>query len=113
MKKIIRLTESDLARIVRRIIKEDNKQTPKVGDSVSIYNENAPSKKNFFGTVCSVDGIELILKQNISPYKCISYYFHDSNVQSKTKNGNTTSYEIVQDDPIFSDRDCKTYCKSK
>ena len=28
-----RLTENDLARIVKRVIREDNKQTPKVGDT--------------------------------------------------------------------------------
>ena len=38
MRKIIRLTESDLTRIVRRVIIEDNKQTPKVGDSNNLKN---------------------------------------------------------------------------
>ena len=33
-----RLTESDLTRIVRRVIIEDNKQTPKVGDSNNLKN---------------------------------------------------------------------------
>jgi hypothetical protein len=33
MRRIERLTENDLARIVRRVIREDNKQTPKVGDT--------------------------------------------------------------------------------
>jgi DNA-directed RNA polymerase beta' subunit len=38
MRKIIKLTESDLTRIVRRVIIEDNKQTPKVGDSNNLKN---------------------------------------------------------------------------
>ena len=33
-----RLTENDLARIVKRVISEDNKQTPKVGDSDNLKN---------------------------------------------------------------------------
>ena len=33
-----RLTERDLTRIVRRVIIEDNKQTPKVGDSNNLKN---------------------------------------------------------------------------
>lgn len=33
-----RLTERDLSRIVRRVIIEDNKQTPKVGDSNNLKN---------------------------------------------------------------------------
>jgi hypothetical protein len=33
-----RLTENDLARIVKRVIREDNKQTPKVGDSDNLKN---------------------------------------------------------------------------
>lgn len=33
MKKIVKLTELDLTRIVRRVIREDNKQTPKVDDT--------------------------------------------------------------------------------
>ena len=38
MIKIVGLTESDLTRIVRRVIIEDNKQTPKVGDSNNLKN---------------------------------------------------------------------------
>jgi len=38
MRKVIRLTENDLSRIVRRVIIEDNKQTPKVGDSNNLKN---------------------------------------------------------------------------
>ena len=38
MGRIIRLTERDLTRIVRRVIIEDNKQTPKVGDSNNLKN---------------------------------------------------------------------------
>jgi hypothetical protein len=33
MRRIERLRENDLDRIVRRVIREDNKQTPKVGDT--------------------------------------------------------------------------------
>ena len=33
-----RLTERDLTRIVKRVIIEDNKQTPKVGDSNNLKN---------------------------------------------------------------------------
>ena len=33
-----RLTENDLARIVKRVIREDNKQTTKVGDSDNLKN---------------------------------------------------------------------------
>ena len=38
MKRIIKLTERDLSRIVRRVIIEDNKQTPMVGDSNNLKN---------------------------------------------------------------------------
>ena len=38
MRKVIRLTENDLSRIVRRVIIEDNKKTPKVGDSNNLKN---------------------------------------------------------------------------
>ena len=38
MGRIIRLTENDLARIVKRVISEDNKQTTKVGDSDNLKN---------------------------------------------------------------------------
>jgi hypothetical protein len=38
MKKIIKLTESDLVRLVKRVISEDNKQTTKVGDSDNLKN---------------------------------------------------------------------------
>jgi hypothetical protein len=38
MRKVIRLTENDLSRIVKRVIIEDNKQTPKVGDSNNLKN---------------------------------------------------------------------------
>ena len=40
MRKVIRLTENDLSRIVRRVIIEDNKQTPKVGDSNNLKKSN-------------------------------------------------------------------------
>ena len=33
MRRIERLRENDLNRIVRRVIREDNKQTPKFGDT--------------------------------------------------------------------------------
>jgi hypothetical protein len=38
MRRTVRLTENDLSRIVRRVIIEDNKQTPKVGDSNNLKN---------------------------------------------------------------------------
>ena len=38
MRRIERLRENDLDRIVRRVIREDNKQTPKVGDTDTLKN---------------------------------------------------------------------------
>jgi len=38
MRRIERLRENDLNRIVRRVIREDNKQTPKVGDTDTLKN---------------------------------------------------------------------------
>ena len=38
MRRTVKLTERDLSRIVRRVIIEDNKQTPKVGDSNNLKN---------------------------------------------------------------------------
>jgi hypothetical protein len=38
MRRIVRLTENDLDSIVRRVIREDKKQTPKVGDSDTLKN---------------------------------------------------------------------------
>ena len=38
MRRTVRLTERDLSRIVRRVIIQDNKQTPKVGDSNNLKN---------------------------------------------------------------------------
>ena len=35
MKKIIRLTESDLTRIIKRVIKEQSSYVPKIGDKIS------------------------------------------------------------------------------
>ena len=75
MKKIIRLTESDLARIVRRVINEETEmnlvEKPKVGDIISIYKKKDVDV-NFHGSVCRINGNYLYLKST-SGEKCIEY----------------------------------------
>lgn len=54
MRKIVRLTESDLTRIVRRVIKEQNEMSPKIGDFKKIRFNKTPSRiyeKNGFVTL--------------------------------------------------------------
>lgn len=52
MKKIIRLTESDLARIVRRVIKENQKQFPDINKLISCAKENGIT----IGEITKLDG---------------------------------------------------------
>jgi hypothetical protein len=49
MKKIIRLTESDLGRIVRRVIKEDEDNQPDYIKVYHMYKNGEVSKKEFYG----------------------------------------------------------------
>jgi len=72
MKKIIRLTESDLARIVKRVINEEmesNTVSLKVGDRVEVsnfderpgYNSPSPNKIiSFMGTICKIAGFIVV-----------------------------------------------------
>ena len=52
MKKIIRLTEQDLARIVRRVIKENQKQFPDINKLISCAKENGIK----LGEITKLDG---------------------------------------------------------
>ena len=110
MKKIIRLTESDLARIVRRVINEETEmnlvEKPKVGDIISIYKKKDVDV-NFHGSVCRINGNYLYLKST-SGEKCIEYLWIPEGLKV-TKYSN--SYDVM--DPTFYavEKDCMTACK--
>ena len=76
MSKIIRLTEADLTRIVRRVINEQMESTSvslKVGDRVEVsnlderpgYNTPSPNKViSFMGTICKIAGFIVVKTDN-------------------------------------------------
>lgn len=110
MKRIVRLTESDLARIVRRVISEETEmnlvEKPKVGDIIDIYKKKDVDV-NFHGSVCKIIGNYLYLKST-SDEKCIEYLWIPEGLKV-TKYSN--SYDVI--DPTFYavEKDCMTYCK--
>jgi hypothetical protein len=122
MGRIIRLTERDLTRIVKRVLNESGKDAnpPKVGDSISMFDDAedfTTGKLTFSGTVCNVinSGLmspykQLIIKQDMAPYKCIDYMYDSSSVKSKDK-GWKSKYSITEDSEDFRYVDCNTYCK--
>ena len=94
MRKIIRLTENDLTRLVRRVIEEQSSiPQPKVGDSINIYKKGNPSI-NFQGTICSMDGRYLYIKNYVTN-ECIEFLWGEG--ISVKKIGST----IQVDDPSF------------
>ena len=100
MKKIVRLTESDLVRLVKRVINEQMKisdkpylnsvqvggKTLKVGDSIIVYNEsNDDLYHYYYGTISDVelDGDKLII--NIDGGTVINSDNVQSSMKKKTK----------------------------
>lgn len=116
MKRVIRLTENDLARIVKRVISEQptlgdlgklpTPTMPTIGSSLIIF-KTKKSDENFFGTVCRIDGKYLYLKSSSSG-KCAEYLW-DPRGLTVTKSGN--AYEIK--DPTYNImlQDCVRACK--
>ena len=126
MGRIIRLTESDLTRIVRRVLNESGKDAnpPKVGDSISMFDDVedfTTGQITFSGTICDIinsGGLgfgnpykQLIIKQDIAPYKCIDYMYDSSSVKSKDKVGWKSKYSITEESKDFRYVDCNTHCK--
>jgi hypothetical protein len=126
MGRIVRLTERDLTRIVKRVLNESGKDAnpPKVGDSISMFDDAedfTTGQLTFSGTVCNVINNgqilfsavpykQLIIKQDIAPYKCIDYMYDSGSVKSKDK-GWKSKYSITEDSENFRYVDCNTYCK--
>jgi hypothetical protein len=117
MRKVVRLTESDLARIVKRVIKEQSsddkylnqvRTQPSVGSSLSVYKDKNV-KENFTGNVCRTDGKYLYLK-SLTTGKCAEYLWNPSGLRVR-KSGN--SYDIM--DPSFNiiPQDCLRACKTR
>ena len=107
MKKIIKLTESDLVRIVKRVISEQSTPTmPKIGSKLLIF-KTKNVDKNFNGTVCRIDGRYLYLKSTLSG-KCAEYLWDPIGI-TITKSGNT--YEIKDPSYNITLQDCVRACK--
>jgi len=126
MGRIIRLTERDLTRIVKRVLNESGKDAnpPKVGDSISMFDDVedfTTGQLTFSGTVCNVINSggfmfpspykQFIIKQDIAPYKCIDYMYDSNDVKSKDKVGWKSKYSITEKSENFRYVDCNTYCK--
>jgi len=108
MKKIIRLTESDLTRIVKRVMNEEmmtSTSKPTIGSTLFVYAKN--DAKNFTGKVCRIKDNYLYLK-NLATGECAEYLWNPSGL-TVTKVGNT--YDIT--DPSFNiiKQDCTRACK--
>ena len=109
MKRVIRLTESDLARIVRRVMNEEMESTtamPKVGDNLFVFKTKNVGE-NFTGKVCRIDGRYLYLKSTTSG-KCAEYLWNPKGLKV-TKVGNT--YEIMDPSYNIMIQDCIRACK--
>ena len=85
MKRIVRLTESDLARIVRRVIKEQEGVIPKVGMSAVGYLQDEAQGYKFIVqkvtpiTECGITELELVTKQGGRPRYG---YYKDNDMES-------------------------------
>lgn len=107
MKKIVRLTESDLMRIVKRVINEEALSSiPTIGSTLFIYKTKNVGT-NFTGKVCRIDGRYLYLKSSSSG-KCAEYLW-DPNGLKVTKVGNT--YDIMDPSYNVTIQDCIRACK--
>jgi hypothetical protein len=109
MKKIIRLTESDLTRIVKRVMNEEmmtSTSKPTIGSTLFVYKEKNVGE-NFTGKVCRIKDNYLYLK-NLGTGKCAQYLWNPSGLKV-TKNGNM--YDIKDSSFNIIKQDCTRACK--
>ena len=112
MSKIIRLTEADLTRIVRRVINEQMESgtvSLKVGDRVEVsnlderpgYNTPSPNKIiSFMGTVCKIAGFIVVKTDN---GKCAEVLNKSQNIW-KDERGNKRIYQSSLREPTPCDK---------
>jgi hypothetical protein len=109
MKKVIRLTESDLMRIVKKVMNEEmmtSTPKPTIGSTLFVYKAKNVGE-NFTGRVCRINGDYFYLKSSTTG-ECAEYLWNPSGLKV-TKVGNT--YDIT--DPSFNilKQDCLRACK--
>jgi hypothetical protein len=107
MKKIVRLTESDLVRIVKRVISEQTKDGPVIPKNTKIEIDDSviqDAKKLGISLKKSEDPVSFLKKLNQSPLAMNAFYVESEGVKFRV-------YKLKLDIPITDDLNVTLSCE--